>query len=248
MGTALGFLLLSEALGGSASAADAGTWLLEIEAGAAWQTRNDIQIPSDTGTPFALDEIVGSGPYAAPRFEATWRFAERHGLRLVVAPFEVDDDGVLPAATDFAGETFAAGTPTRFVYQFDSYRLTYHYCFHDGSRWTWRVGGTAKIRDARVELSQSGVSAADANTGLVPLAHLAGEWRFAPRWRLELVLDALAAPQGRAEDLSVKIRRNVSESWSVAFGYRTLEGGADNDEVDTFTWINYAVVSAACRF
>ena len=110
------------------------------------------------------------------------------------------------------------------------------------------MGGTAKVRDAKVELSQPGVSAADTNVGLVPLAHLGGEWRFAPRWRLDLVLDALAAPQGRAEDLSVKLRREVSERWSISFGWRMVEGGADNDEVNTFAWIQYAVVSAACRF
>lgn len=223
-------------------------WFLEVEGAATWQNRNDVRIPSDTGTPIALDEVLGTGPYPAARVELTWQFKERHGLRLVLAPFEVDDDGVLATDANFAGATFAAGTPTRFVYEFNSYRLTYHYRFHEGTSWTWRVGGTLKVRDAKVELSQDGVSASDSNTGLVPLLHVAGEWRFAPGWSLDLVLDALAAPQGRAEDLSVKLRRELSERWSLAFGWRTVEGGADNDDVYAFAWLNSAVLSAAWRF
>lgn len=36
--------------------------------------------------------------------------------------------------------------------------------------------------------------------------------------------------------------------WTVAAGYRTVEGGADVDAVYTFAWLRYAVVSAVYRF
>jgi hypothetical protein len=31
-------------------------------------------------------------------------------------------------------------------------------------------------------------------------------------------------------------------------GFRTLEGGADNERVYSFAWLNYATVGAAYRF
>jgi hypothetical protein len=34
----------------------------------------------------------------------------------------------------------------------------------------------------------------------------------------------------------------------VAFGYRTIEGGADVDQVYTFAWINAAVVRVGVGF
>jgi hypothetical protein len=37
---------------------------IELELGAAWQARNDVQIPNNVGNRFSLDDVVGSGPWA----------------------------------------------------------------------------------------------------------------------------------------------------------------------------------------
>ena len=71
---------------------------------------------------------------------------------------------------------------------------------------------------------------------------------FRPGWRFVADLDGAAAPQGRAFDLALKVHRDISERWSVGVGYRTLEGGADNDTVYTFAWIHQALVSLSYRF
>ena len=52
----------------------------------------------------------------------------------------------------FDGQSFAAGVPTRAAYKFNSYRLTYRYTLLCNRCWTLRIGATAKIRDARVQL------------------------------------------------------------------------------------------------
>ena len=71
--------------------------------------------------------------------------------------------------------------------------------------------------------------------------------RLSPRWRISGDLDALAAPQGRAEDLALKLRYDPTDRWSLALGYRMLEGGADSDTVYTFAWLHYVVASASLR-
>jgi hypothetical protein len=81
----------------------------------------------------------------------------------------------------------------------------------------------------------------------VPLIHLAGQVRLGRNWRLTGDVDALAAPQGRAEDLALKLRYDPTARWSLAIGYRTLEGGADSDTVYTFAWFHYLVASVALR-
>ena len=122
------------------------------------------------------------------------------------------------------------------------------YKFHRGDRWNWWVGFTAKVRDAKIELRQGDTSSMDSDVGFVPLLHLAADWRIADRWHLLLDLDALAGGPGRAEDLGLKVAFDINEQWTVTAGYRTVEGGADTDEVYNFAWFNAFVVSGIVRF
>ncbi|MDH4036617.1 MAG: hypothetical protein OEX18_02580 [Candidatus Krumholzibacteria bacterium] len=48
--------------------------------------------------------------------------------------------------------------------------------------------------------------------------------------------------------MSLKLYADITDSWSVSAGYRTVEGGADVDEVHNFAWLHYAVQSASYRF
>ncbi|MFN0001639.1 MAG: hypothetical protein ACKVOF_02405 [Pseudohongiellaceae bacterium] len=67
------------ALAGEASAQSLAGSVLDIEVGAAWQDRNDVQIPNDSnGTSFALDYVTGSGPFFAPRIQFSTMLAPRH--------------------------------------------------------------------------------------------------------------------------------------------------------------------------
>ncbi len=58
----------------------------------------------------------------------------------------------------------------------------------------------------------------------------------------------MAGGPGRAEDLALKLRYHLHDRLSVAGGYRTVEGGADVDEVYNFAWLHYAVLSARVGF
>jgi hypothetical protein len=232
-----------------AQATDVPTWRLELEAGPVWQTKNDVQIPNDpSGTRFSLVDVIGQGPWFAGRVYLTWNISARHGLRALAAPLNITETAALGEPVDFAGSSFAADVPTEANYKFNSWRLSYRYRFHEGDRWSWWIGFTAKIRDARIRLVQGGVAAEKTDVGFVPLLHLAGTWRLAGPWSLELDADALAGGPGRAEDVSFKVRYRAADRWSLAAGYRTVEGGADVDEVYSFAWLHYAAGSLAIAF
>ena len=223
-------------------------FVVELEGGAAWLTSNDVEIPNDgSATRFSLSDLTGSGPWPAGRAYVTWNPAERHGLRVLVAPFSLTETGVPDAPIDFEGERFAAGEPLEASYTFNSYRLTYRYRLRETARTSAWVGFTAKIRDATVELEQGATASRKENVGFVPLLHVAGEWRAAPRWRLSLDADALAGGPGRAIDAAVKLGYDVSDDLTLQAGYRTLEGGADVEETYNFAWLHYAVASIVWR-
>jgi hypothetical protein len=228
---------------GSAAAADV---QLSVEAGAVWQQRNDVRIPGDDGTRFALDEITGSGPFGFGRLSLHYDFADRHGVRLIYAPLRLREDGALDQGVDFAGASFAPGN-VEATYQFNAHRLTYRYRWIDEDRWGLRVGFTGLVRDAEVRLRQDGLSARDTDVGFVPLLHLAGHYRLNDRWRLAFDFDGLAAPQGRAFDIGVRAEYALSERWDLLAGFRMLDGGVDNDDVFNFARFNYVVIGVAYR-
>jgi hypothetical protein len=222
--------------------------VVEVEAGPAWQSYNDVEIPNDgSATRFSLYDLAGGGPWAAGRLYITWNLAERHGVRLLVAPFSLTETGVPEQEVRFAGATYSAGLPTRATYTFNSYRLSYRYLARAGERTSAWVGATAKVRDAVVALEQDGAASRKDDLGFVPLLHVTGQWRFARDWALGLDVDALAGGPGRAVDAALKVGYRPGDRWSVHAGYRMVEGGADVDEVYTFAWLHYAVVSVAWR-
>jgi hypothetical protein len=232
-------------------AADSDTpkWTLELEAGPFWQSRNDVQIPNDeTGTRFSLQDLVGSGPWFGPRLQISYTVKGRHGIQLYLAPLSYTETGQFETPVLFAGNSFSADTPTQAKYQFNSWRASYRYQVVRGTRWLVWVGFTGKIRDAEIELRQGETVARDTDTGFVPLFLFEADCRLIDRWHFLIDLDALAGGPGRAEDLALKIGYDLSNSWRLTGGYRTIEGGADVDEVYNFAWFHSAVVSAVYRF
>ena len=220
----------------------------EVEAGPAWQTRNDVRVPGNTGTDVDLEDLIGSGPFPYGRITLDWRIARKHGLRALAAPLEISGTGSLPGPTRFNNTLFAPGLPTKATYRFNTYRLTYRYYLVDDARWTATVGVTVLVRDALTRLEQAGRSSEKTDLGVVPLLHLDAAWRFAPRWTLSADVDGWAVPQGRAFDVALKLYYDLNARWSVGLGYRMVEGGADVDSVYTFAWFHQAVVSVAFRF
>jgi len=224
-------------------------FVLELEAGSTWQSKNDVQIPNDqTADRFDLTDILGSGPWASFRLNGIWNIDERHGLRVVLAPLNIEERGRFDRDVRFDGQTFLADTPLDARFRFNSWRLGYRYQYFDANGWKLWVGATAKIRDAEITLRQGETRASDDDLGFVPLLHLAGEYQLGDRWHFEFDFDGLAGGPGRAIDLSLKLGYTLDEHWRITAGYRGLEGGADTDDVYSFAWFNTALVGAQYRF
>ncbi len=237
---------LSVCLPASAPAQD--RWRVDFENGAAIAGYNDVRIPGDTGTLFSLTDDLASDTAYFWRVRADVRLAPKHVLSALVAPLTINASGTFDQPVSFAGTTFAPGVPTTGLYVFNSYRVTYRYEPVRRENWMFGVGVTVKVRDAETRLDAGGTSAAKTNVGAVPLVNFKFERRLGARATFQLEGDALAAPQGRAEDIFAGILVHAGKQWSIKAGYRFLEGGADNDEVYTFALVHYLAAGVVVRF
>jgi hypothetical protein len=243
---ASGFILLPTS---TVVAQRSARFVVEVEAGPVWQSRNEVQIPNDeSATRFSLVDLVGSGPKPVGRVYLTWNVGERHGLRVLLAPLSIKETGISAEPIDFAGQTYQAGTPVSGMYKFNSWRLSYRYRLKRSERLGLFLGFTAKIRDAKVELSQAGTSSRKTDVGFVPLLNFGADWRFTDRWRFLFDFDGLAGGPGRAFDVALKLAYDIGDHWAIAGGYRTVEGGADVESVYNFAWLHYTVLSVSWRF
>lgn len=221
---------------------------LDLETGAVFSGYNDVRIPGKGGTLVSLSEDLSADPAWFYRIRLFYSFSDRHHLGVLFAPLSLEAAGRLDRALVFQEATFPAQTPLNASYKFNSYRLTYRWDFHRSEDLELGIGFTAKIRDARIAFEGNGIAAEKKNVGFVPIVHFRVLWRFSDPAAFLLEGDALAAPQGRAEDVLAALVVAVTERIDVRAGYRILEGGADNDEVYNFTLVHYASVGAQVRF
>jgi hypothetical protein len=214
----------------------------EVETGALATGYNNVRIPGDKGTLFSLKDDLHSKTEIFYRLRANYTIKSRHTLSLLYAPLETNSNGKVPFDIMFEGVTFPANTDLKGTYKFNSYRLTYRYEIVIKPKFELGIGFTAKIRDARIALSSSALNSEKTNVGFVPIINFRMLWKPDEKFGILLEGDALAAPQGRAEDVLIAATYRVSERLGLKAGYRILEGGSDSKVVYSFALFNYASV------
>ena len=221
-------------------------WILEAESGGAFSSYNDVRIPGDTGTLFSIQDL-GNNLSLFLRLRATWEINGDHSLALTAAPLRLDASGFLDQAVNFAGKTFAQGDLVDADYRFDTYRFTWRYTLLDKPDWIVKIGLTGLLRDAAISLRSGTTFAESKNTGFVPLISFRVQWFVGDGFSLLLDGDALAAPQGRAEDVLLALQYSIGGRYLFHAGWRFIEGGADNDKVYTFAMIHMLSLGVGLR-
>lgn len=221
---------------------------IDLETGVINTGYNNVRIPGDQGTLFSFKDDLSASPELFYRIRISYTIGTRHTLSALYAPLTNDYSGSVTNTIEFAGESFPANTELYGTYKFNSYRLTYRYEIVQKPKFEFGLGLTAKIRDARIALSAPGLEAEKVNVGFVPIINFRLFWHLNNKIGLLVEGDALAAPQGRAEDVLIAATYRLSDRIGLKAGYRLLEGGADNDEVYNFSLFHYASVGAFIYF
>ena len=216
--------------------------VFDLEGGVVSTGYNDVRIPGDLGTLFSLKDDLTAQNKVYYRIRLNYTFSSRHTFSVLYAPLTTISDGTISYDVNFADVLFPANTEIEATYKFNSYRLTYRYDIVKKPKLDFGLGFTAKIRDARIALESTGLTGEKTNVGFVPIINFRLHWRLTEKFGILLDGDALAAKQGRAEDVLLAATYKFSDHFGIKAGYRILEGGADNDEVYNFALFNYASV------
>lgn len=211
----------------------------DVESGLALVSYSDIQIPKSTGTRISFADELSTDPAWFIRGRITDFINTRNSLSILVAPLVLRGSGRVDRDIVFEGVTFPAQATLNTVYRFNSYRLSYQHYWPIGDRVILGLGATAKIRDAAISIEDSVHFSEKTNIGFVPIVRFSGWWNFTGPLSLMLEGDALAAPQGRAEDISITLQGRLHDRIQIKAGYRVFEGGSDVEAVYSFTWVNY---------
>jgi len=222
--------------------------LIDLESGLVFTGYNDVRIPGDEGTLFSLKDDLIPKVELFYRIRLNYTIKSRHTFSLLYAPLEISSEGSVINDIFFEGVVFPANTELVGTYKFNSYRLTYRYDIVQKPRFEFGLGFTAKIRDAKIALSSTGLLSEKTNVGFVPIINFRLLWNIDDRFGILLDGDALAAPQGRAEDVLIAATYKLTDNYRIRAGYRILEGGADNDEVYNFALFHYASVGLSYTF
>lgn len=221
---------------------------VDIESGMVFSGYNDVQIPKATGTLFSLSEDLSIDPEVFVRLRLSYLFAEKHVISGFGAPLRLNATGSVDVPIMFEGVEFPAGSDLNGFYRFDSYRLTYRYMFLGRENLKGGVGFTGKIRDAEIRVESGNLVSTKTNTGFVPLVNWYIDWQFSKAVGLLFEGDALASPQGRAEDVFLGIAYRPTPKVALKTGYRIIEGGADVDEVYNFALLHFIVGGFVASF
>jgi hypothetical protein len=221
---------------------------VDIESGMVFSGYNDVQIPKETGTLFSLSEDLSIDPEVFVRLRLSYLFGEKHVVSGFAAPLRLNATGSVGVPIMFEGVEFPAGNELNGFYRFDSYRLTYRYMFLRREKMHGGLGFTGKIRDAEIRVESGNLVSTKTNTGFVPLINWYFDWQFSRSIALLFEGDALAAPQGRAEDVFVGIAYKPTPKVALKTGYRFIEGGANVDEVYNFALLHFIVGGFVATF
>jgi len=222
---------------------------LDLEAGLVFGTNyNDIRIPGTSGTLIDVSDQLSVKPQVFYRLRAGYTIANRHTISALFAPLTVNYDGSFDQDVNFNNAVYRRNEDVVVNYKFNSYRLTYRYDFVVNERWRVGAGLTGKIRDADIRYRSASNDQHFSNVGFVPLVNFYVGYKPTQYWTAILEGDALASKFGRAEDIFAGVSYHVNPNLGIKLGYRAVEGGADNDQIYNFTWINYASAGLLISF
>jgi hypothetical protein len=220
---------------------------VNIESGALFTGFNTIR-NGNNGTLFSLKNDLSTPVAPFLRIRAGFLLNDKHHFSILYAPLKIEVAGTIDRNILFDGKDFKANTPLAVVYKFNSYRFTYNRRIIVHPHFKFGLGLSLKIRDAGISLKNNELLSENFSIGFVPLINVLANWDISQKVGFEFFGEGIIASKGRAIDLSLSGRYNLTKKTQGKIGYRLLEGGADGTNGYNFIQLHFAFASLTFSF
>ncbi len=198
-----------------------------------------------------LDYVSQGGQdnlYQVSRLSLDLRLSRRSTLIFLYQPLALETKAILESALRVDGLDFPAGTPTRFVYRFPFYRVSYLVDLSKSPATELSVGLSLQIRNATIEFESLDGKLFRSNRNIGPVPILKLRWRhdFDSRLWLGAEADGFYAPVsyingsdneviGAILDASLRGGLRLDKNVEAFVNVRYIGGGAVGSD-DTPDW------------
>jgi hypothetical protein len=220
---------------------------VNLESGALFTVINDIRSGTN-GTLFSLKNDFKTPVSPFLRLRAGCILNEKNHFSLLYAPLKIVGTGTLEKDILFDRKIFKANLQIEAVYKFNSYRFTYNRRIINKDNFKFGLGLSAKIRDAGFSLQNTEQLSGNFSIGFVPLINLLANWNISQKMGVDFFGEGLAASKGRAIDISLAGRYNLTKNLQGNIGYRLLEGGANGTYRYNFIQLHFIFASLNYAF
>lgn len=218
---------------------------INFEIGRSKSLDNNFSLPNQSANEINLPDGKYLNSY---RIKGRFNLKNDKFLYFLYAPFETNYNFQSDKAFKFDNTNFSSDQNTKVYYKFNSYRVGYFKELSFKNNLKYWIGGVLKVRDAKIKVSQNGLSDSYSNIGIVPLLGLGMEYFINNNISLFSHIDAAGFGQGYAYDFNAEMRYHLNNKNSLGLGYRTFGGGVDNDELMNFARFETLYVNYSFKF
>ena len=218
---------------------------INFEIGRSKSLDNNFSLPNQSANEINLPDGKYLNSY---RIKGRFNLKNDKFLYFLYAPFETNYNFQSDKAFKFDNTNFSSDQNTKVYYKFNSYRVGYFKELSFKNNLKYWIGGVLKVRDAKIKVSQNGLSDSYSNIGIVPLLGLGMEYFINNNISLFSHIHAAGFGQGYAYDFNVEMRYHLNNKNSLGLGYRTFGGGVDNDELMNFARFETLYVNYSFKF
>jgi len=218
---------------------------IRFELGGSKSSYNNFSIPNSSVNKVSLPDKKDINSY---RITGRKNLDNDTFLYFLYAPLQIEYKFNSSKTFKFNDINFNSDYDTTVKYKFNSYRLGYFKELSFGDNIKYWIGGVLKIRDAKIKVTQNGLSDSYSNIGVVPLLGLGIEYFINEKISLFSHIDALGSSKGSAYDFNAEMICHLNNKNSLGFGYRTLGGGVDNDKLMNFARFETLYISYSLKF
>jgi len=204
---------------------------INLEIGRSKTLDNNFSLPNQSSNEINLPDKKYLNSY---RLKGRLNLKNDTFLYFLYAPFATDYSFESNKIFKFDNTIFSSNKNTKVDYEFNSYRIGYFKELSYKDSFKYWIGGVLKVRDAKIRVSQDGLSDSYSNIGIVPLLGLGAEYFMSKKISLFSHIDAAGFGQGYAYDVNAEIRYKINNKNSLGLGYRKFGGGVDNDKLMNF--------------